>query len=456
MDFKNVKFKQAIQFLLQKNPIATERWDDLSSAAHGIGFMVAGVTNLAMLNDIKAALLSAQENGTTFEQFKKEFRAIANNYGWSYKTNQAGYRERLIFNTNIGQARAAGREEQMADPALREKYLAVYKHGNSRAPRPEHLAYDGMALELDNPFWDTHSPKNGYGCSCEKFLVKKDKAEAKGYWVVKKDSDIPNWGQTYIDSQGRELPVGVEHGFNTRPGNWENVQKFYKEAIVNKIKEYPPAQQEAIKKYFKTMLSPDLANRFPAKKIEDLTPLLIDFSRIYPNILPTVTGAAETKLSEQLISFEDGKFLISSLALPDNTNPAELILSALNDIRLKDNLSFEQERMLVQLYRAILRQNKDGIGDLKVEWLALNTYQRFLKALGNVKPLHQSKIKTEGEKKPIISSFKQLLNDLKINETFLNAFFEASQTDEELAQLLAVASGNLDNLAKIKQALKRI
>lgn len=44
----------------------------------------------------------------------------------------------------------------------------VYKHGGSRNPREQHLAWDGMALPADHPFWKTYYPPadNIYNCSC--------------------------------------------------------------------------------------------------------------------------------------------------------------------------------------------------------------------------------------------------------------------------------------------------
>ena len=42
----------------------------------------------------------------------------------------------------------------------------VYKHGNALEPRLQHLAWDGLVLSPDDPFWDTHAPPNGWGCTC--------------------------------------------------------------------------------------------------------------------------------------------------------------------------------------------------------------------------------------------------------------------------------------------------
>ncbi len=66
----------------------------------------------------------------------------------------------------------AGRWMQLTDPdqlAL-QPYLE-YRHGDSREPRLQHLAWDGLTLPADDPWWDTHYPPNGWGCKCKVFAA---------------------------------------------------------------------------------------------------------------------------------------------------------------------------------------------------------------------------------------------------------------------------------------------
>lgn len=51
-------------------------------------------------------------------------------------------------------------EEQMADPELRKRRpYGVYRHGDAH-PRPQHLAWNGIALPLDDPWWESHTLSN--------------------------------------------------------------------------------------------------------------------------------------------------------------------------------------------------------------------------------------------------------------------------------------------------------
>lgn len=162
-------FLEQAAFFQNKLNIPTARWNDLWKAQHAKGFMVAGAYKAELLADFRAAVEKAVTEGTTLEEFRKDFDRIVETHGWSYKGSR-NWRSEVIYATNIRTAYAAGRWEQLTDPEQLEvmPYL-TYRHGGSREPRPEHLALDGLTLPADDPFWDTHYPPNGWGCSCRAF-----------------------------------------------------------------------------------------------------------------------------------------------------------------------------------------------------------------------------------------------------------------------------------------------
>ncbi len=60
----------------------------------------------------------------------------------------------------------AGRYAQMKEVAALRPYWR-YRHNDAvEHPRPEHLAWDGLILRHDDPWWSTHYPPNGWGCRC--------------------------------------------------------------------------------------------------------------------------------------------------------------------------------------------------------------------------------------------------------------------------------------------------
>lgn len=42
----------------------------------------------------------------------------------------------------------------------------MYFVGNSARHREQHLAWNGLILPKDDPFWNNHFPPNSYGCKC--------------------------------------------------------------------------------------------------------------------------------------------------------------------------------------------------------------------------------------------------------------------------------------------------
>jgi hypothetical protein len=101
-----------------------------------------------------------------------------------------------------------------------------YVHGDSgtpRIPRPQHLAWDGLILRWDDPFWDTHFPPNDWLCSCGVHSLSRGDLRRLG-------KDGPDTApeiimDTVLDKvTGKEIqkPRGIGYGWDYQPGNlWE-------------------------------------------------------------------------------------------------------------------------------------------------------------------------------------------------------------------------------------------
>jgi len=101
----------------------------------------------------------------------------------------------------------------LTDPEQLEvlPYL-TYKHGDSKRPRPHHLAWDGTTLPAADPWWDTHYPQNGWGCKCRVYGSTKkeyEAATAAGKGNAPKSEIDPKTGE----------PVGIDKGFGCNVGS---------------------------------------------------------------------------------------------------------------------------------------------------------------------------------------------------------------------------------------------
>lgn len=223
--FVRQEFSQQIDFLTQKRPKPTRAWTDAMHGQHDRSFVVAGVTDLAMLEEFQAAVVAGAET-YDIKTFAGEFDRLVEKYGWSYNGGRE-WRIRTIFETNIRTSYMAGRLRQMRDPEIvKRRPFWQYIHADTRQPkeaRPQHLSWDGLVLAWDDTWWEKHFPPNDWLCSCGirslsvgdlKRLGKSgpDKAPA----VNLKPHTRRDSGETTL------LPEGVGYGWDYMPGDkWE-------------------------------------------------------------------------------------------------------------------------------------------------------------------------------------------------------------------------------------------
>lgn len=219
-------FQEQIDFFTQKEVRPSATWLDITKGDHDRAFIIAGAKDRAMLADFQSAIAKAMKDGTTLQAFRKDFDGIVAKHGWTYN-GVRGWRTRTIFETNIRTSYMAGRLKQMRDPAvLKARPYWQYRHGQTRKPkipRDEHLAWDGLILPADDPFWDQHFPPNGFGCSCGVRTLSQRDLERLG--KTEPDQSPPTLMEPRLDPQTGKLvehPAGIDHGFDYQPGDlWE-------------------------------------------------------------------------------------------------------------------------------------------------------------------------------------------------------------------------------------------
>ena len=223
-DFRRQEFSEQIAFLTQKRGKPTRTWTDAMHGDHDRAFVVAGVTDMAMLEEFQAAVI---EGARTYdiEAFGAEFDRLVEKYGWSYNGGR-DWRVRTIFETNIRTSFMAGRLRQMRDPDMvKARPYWQYIHADTRLPlnpRPQHVTWDGLVLMWNDPWWNVHFPPNDWRCSCGVHSLSEDQLKRFGksgpdeappsQQVLKRMSD----GEMVI------LPAGVGRGWDYMPGDqWE-------------------------------------------------------------------------------------------------------------------------------------------------------------------------------------------------------------------------------------------
>lgn len=242
-----------IDYLRQKLRLPTERWDDIQRSAHDRAFIVAGAAKADLLADLHGAVVRAAQDGGGLAAFRKNFMSIVRSHGWAGWTGDdrtsptdgggagVAWRTSIIYRTNMDTSYAAGRWRQLTEPeTLRALPYWRYIHSDSVLhPRPMHLAWHGLTLPAEHPFWRTHFAPNGWGCQCRITAVSRREGEAS----ARAGLGEPPAGWDTIDPR-TGAPVGIDKGFDYAPGAATDVP--LRQFVQDKLITYPSAITRAL------------------------------------------------------------------------------------------------------------------------------------------------------------------------------------------------------------------
>lgn len=245
----NLPFEEAIAYLQQKTNTTSEHWTDVFGRANAKSFTVAGATTRDLVADFRAEVTKAIEKGTSLQEFRKSFDDIVSRHGWEH-TGTPGWRARIIYETNLGMAYAAGRYQQMTEPETLAAFpYWQYVHSGSLHPRPHHKAWDGTVLRADDPWWDSHYPPNGWRCGCRvrpvsaRGMARMGRTGPDSAPVI----DTRPWVNPHT-GEVLHVPVGIDPGFGYNPGReWkaERVELPANATLRMPEASTPPAQTRA-------------------------------------------------------------------------------------------------------------------------------------------------------------------------------------------------------------------
>lgn len=222
--------REAQQHVQRKANALRFAWQDTSAYEHAIAFTVAKMMDADLLFETRAAVQDALDNGTDFAAFKKRLKPYLMARGWwgqalmgdpdtgEIKKVQLGSTRRLrtIYHTNLRTAHAAGQWERIQANKAHQPYLK-YIGSDAADPREAHKRFYGMILPVDDPFWATHMPPNGWGCRCRVRALTRAQAEREGISASPKLRDVE-----HINTRTGEIehyPEGVNPAFAHNPGD---------------------------------------------------------------------------------------------------------------------------------------------------------------------------------------------------------------------------------------------
>lgn len=227
--------REALAFFQGKiNTAITFNADALWQAEHNVTRTVSRLASADLINEIYTLLEADIANGLDPQAFAKALRPKLEQAGWWGKrevvdpdtgeilsTTFDSSRLRLIYDVNVHQAFSAGRWDRIE--RNRETHpILLYRTMRDECVRLSHKRWDGLALPIDDAFWRTHYPPNGWRCRCRAYAISEsDFARMKGTGEITAWQAPPVVNMRYrsrTTGEVIEVPAGIDPGFGYNPG----------------------------------------------------------------------------------------------------------------------------------------------------------------------------------------------------------------------------------------------
>lgn len=210
-------------------------WRDVSAEEHLTQWTFAKAARLDVLQAVRAEVDRAIAEGRTLRQFTRDLAPRLQKLGWwgekemvDPRTGEARLVEigprRLatIFDTNIRMAHARGRWERIEALKERMPYLRYVATLDART-RPDHRRWHGTVLRVDDEWWRSHYPPNGWRCRCAVQQLSEDDLERRGWTPTGRP---PSRDREWVNRRTGEVsrvPAGIDPGFERNAGSYAPV-----------------------------------------------------------------------------------------------------------------------------------------------------------------------------------------------------------------------------------------
>ncbi len=195
--------------------------------------------------------MRALAEGQTLETFRKGLAPRLRKLGWAPPTgvDSIPHRLRTIYNANMRSARSAGHWHTIEETKESFPYL-LYSLGPSKVHRDWHVRWAGTLLPVDDPWWDTHFPPNGWGCKCwVRQVSRRQQARLKdaGAHTTAPPLEMETWIHPTTGRTAR-VPKGINPGWEWNAGKHRElgVRMAFADHIEKLLKVNSAGRGEAI------------------------------------------------------------------------------------------------------------------------------------------------------------------------------------------------------------------
>lgn len=232
----NLTPKEAADYLQGRSKLTpTFSHQDLMHEEHTTQFTISRLARMDIMQSMYDGLVKSVDGDLSRRDWMRNSRDLLQKEGWWGKktitdpatgelvtTTFNAARLDLIYDTNTRIAYSAGLWERMMRNKDSHPYVR-YISMHDRRVRPQHLAWDNITLPIEDSFWETHYPPNGYRCRCRAMSVSQaeyDSGKAPTGAALKKDAP-PITYKTWINKRTgviERVPTGIDPGFAYNPG----------------------------------------------------------------------------------------------------------------------------------------------------------------------------------------------------------------------------------------------
>ena len=138
----------------------------------------SGAKTFQNVKDLSSFVFNVKGEKRSFKEFKEFARQIDEKYNVKWlKTEQ---------DTSFGVAQGADQWLEFEDN--KDLFpLLQYQTALDERVRADHAAWDGIIRPVDDPFWDTHMPPNGWNCRCS--VIQLEEGKVTNLRGVKQNDD---------------------------------------------------------------------------------------------------------------------------------------------------------------------------------------------------------------------------------------------------------------------------
>ena len=294
----------------------THNWQDLWHEEHARQFTVSRLARMDLLQAMHESITRSVKGDLSRKDWMRDTEQMLAQAGWwgekqvidpttgeTVKTVFNPSRLALIFDTNTRQAYAAGQWQRIQAAKRTMPYLR-YVTRDDRRVRPQHAAWHNVVLPVDDPFWQSHFPPNGYRCRCRVIPLSQRDYE-RGYSESRPGAEYdihapivrepfkttrpPEVQFEHINRRTGEIsrvPQGISPGFAYNAGQAR--EQVLKQMAENKLRAAEKALADAARKAgmtvpqiakevaeqgnWKTLGRPDLRQMTPRTEAPEMLP----------------------------------------------------------------------------------------------------------------------------------------------------------------------------------------